>query len=361
VITKKQEVLRKAEALLNQKPFSKQAEAEFHSLMKLHDVLPDEAENRGNGNEAAELRARAAANVDAGDADFRHYLRTGERRTAMNVATGSQGGFLVPSAWAKAYQARLVSSSGILKAGATVVNSENAYGRPWLHFFSDDVANQAELLAENAAFASTPLMVASVKTPVVSKFSSASLVSSELMQDAAFDFDAYLQGLFGVRVARKFNNWASVDATNGIIPQLTVSATAASQTVPTIAELTNMQTAIDHGYRESGAVYMLSPTMEAVLRQQVGTSGNKLYPEMERGQLLGHDYTVNVDLPYAAGSVGVVFGSFARAILAQDVRPILVRSIEKFAEFNQVFFAFHHRMGVKLVDSNALTALKLHS
>jgi HK97 family phage major capsid protein len=361
-VTKKQEVLRKAEALLNLKPFSKQAEAEFHSLMKLHDALPDEAETRGSNETSEELRARAeCASVDAGDGDFRHYLRTGERRTALNVATGSQGGYLVPTAWAAKYQARLASASGILKAGATILNSENAYGRPWLHFFSDDTANEAVVLAENAQFSNTPTPVAAVMTPTVLKYSTAGLASAEISADAAFDLDGYLQSLFGVRVARKFNNVASVDATYGIIPQLTVSATAASTTVPTIVELTQMQTAIDYAYREDGAQYMLSPTMEAVLRQQVGTSGNKLYPEMEKGMLLGYPYTVNVDMPYAAGSVGAAFGSFARAILVQNVRPILVRSVEKFAEYNQIFFAFHHRMGVKLVDANAVTALKLHS
>jgi len=362
MLTKKQEVLRKAEALLNQKPFGFQAEAMFNSLMKLHDALPDEAENRGSNVQAEELRARAAASAkgDTEAEEFRAFLSGVEEKrtyTALNVATGSQGGYLVPNAWRKEYQSRLVSSSGILKAGVTVIDSESQYGRPWLHFFSDDTANEAEILADNTPLTSTPVPAASVKTPSVVKFSTGGLVSGEILQDAAFDLDAYLQGLFAVRVARKFNNWASVDATYGIIPQLTVSATTASQTVPTIAELTNLQTAIDYAYREDGAAYML----EAVLRQQVGTSGNKLYPEMEDGKLLGHNYVVNVDLPYAAGSVGCVFGNFKRLAIVQNVRPILTKSVERFAEFDQRFFAFFHRMGIKLVDANAATALKMHS
>ena len=366
-MSQRKEVLARAEALLKQTPFSKQNEAMVNSLLRLADALPnEEAEVRGNGNDAAaELRARAAerSKVDVAEEEFRHYLRTIEKRsyTAMNVATGSQGGYLVPNAWRKEYQSRLVSSSGILKAGVTVIDTENQYGRTWLHFFSDDTANEAEILAENAALSSTPVPAAAVKTPPVVKFSTGGLVSGEILADAAFDLDQYLQGLFAVRVARKFNNWASVDATYGLIPQITVSATAASQTVPTIVELTNMQTAIDYAYREDGAAYMLSPALEAVLRQQVGTSGNKLYPEMERGQLLGHPYTVNVDLPYAAGSVGAVFGSFKRLAIVQNVRPILTKSVERFAEFDQQFFAFFHRMGIKLVDANAATALKLHS
>lgn len=365
-MSQRTEILARAEGLLKQTPFSKQNEAMVNSLLRLADALTEEPENRGNNVQSEELRARAAerSNVDVADAEFHQFLRTGaEKRTytALNVATGSQGGYLVPNAWLKEYQSRLVSASGWLKAGVTVIDTENQYGRTWLHFFSDDTANEAEILAENTPLSSTPVPAAAVKTPSVVKFSTGGLVSGEILADAAFDLDSYLQGLFAVRVARKFNNWASVDATNGIIPQITVSATAASQTVPTIVELTNLQTAIDYAYREDGAAYMLSPQMEAVLRQQVGTSGNKLYPEMERGQLLGYDYTVNVDIPYAAGSVGVVFGNFKRLAIVQNVRPILTKSVERFAEFDQRFYAFFHRMGIKLVDANAATALKLHS
>jgi HK97 family phage major capsid protein len=359
-IEKREALLTKAEELLARRPFSKQLEAEFNSTLLLADSFNDGARRE---RIASVMGAEARNTADEAEVQFRNYTRTSEKRSysALNVATGSQGGYLVPTKWKAEYQTRLTSASGWLKAGATVVDGPAIGGNPYLSFFSDDQANQAEILTENTAFASTPLVVASVKTPVVFKFSSASLVSSELTDDIAFDLDRYLKSLFAVRVARKFNNFASVDSTYGLFSQLTVGATTASTTVPTIVELTNMQTAIDYGYREDGAVYMLSPGMEAVLKQQVGTSGNKTYPEMADQKLLGYNYVVNVDQPYAAASVGVVFGSFRRAILVQSVNPILLRSVERYAELSQVFYAFFHRMGVKLVDANAVTALKMHA
>jgi HK97 family phage major capsid protein len=361
----KTEVLARAQSILAEKPFSKMAEAEFNSLMRLHDAMSEVQPETRSRDAAAELRAQAEVRVktEAADQEFRHYTRSIETRsyTALNTGVGAQGGYLIPDAWRKEYQSRLVSASGFLKAGVTILDSENAYGRPWLHFFSDDSANQAEILPENTALTSTPNPVASVKTPPVVTFASGSLVSGELTSDIAFDLDGYLQSLFAVRVARKFNNWASVDATNGLVPQLTVSATTASATLPTIVELTNMQTAIDYAYREDGAAYMLSPAMETLLKQQVGTSGNRVYPEMNDGKLLGYDYHVNVDLLYAPANVGVIFGSFKRLAIVQNVRPILLKSIERFAEFNQRFYVFFHRLGIKLVDQNAATALKLHA
>jgi len=366
-VSKRSEVLERAENLLKSGSFSKMDEAHFHSLMRLHDALPeDKAETRGY-HDAAELRTRAAerGNVDAVDEAFRAYLRKGEKRTALNVATGSQGGYLVPAAWQANYQQRLVSSSGILKAGATIVNSDNAYGRPWLHFFSDDTSNEAVVLAENAQFASTPTPVASVTTPTVQKFSTAALASAETASDIAFDLDGYLQSLFAVRVARAFNHVASVDSTYGVVNQFNVGATSASSSVPSLVELSAMQdpSVINPAYLEADSepCYMVSPTMRTRLVQQVDANGRRLYPEIAKGELLGFPLVSNVDMPSAASSVAVTFGSVKRAVLVQNVRPILLRSVEKFAEYNQIFFAFHHRLGVKVTDANAITALALHS
>jgi HK97 family phage major capsid protein len=188
-------------------------------------------------------------------------------------------------------------------------------------------------------------------------------VSSELVQDSAFDIDGYLQSLFAVRVARRFNTYASVDGTAGVLSQFTVGATTASTTVPTIGELANMQGQIDSAYLEadSAPVYTVSPAMRVTLLQQVGSDGRKLYPEIAKGELLGFPLVVNVNQPSAAGSNAVCFGSFKRALLVQSTPQILVRSIERYAEFGTVYFALFHRMGIKITDPDAVTALQLHA
>jgi HK97 family phage major capsid protein len=358
------ELLAKARAILEVKPYSKQSEATFMSIMKLVDAYDAETRHRQADVTLAEIRKETETTKAAKAAmEFRHYLACpSEKRTysAMGENTLGGGGYFVPTEWLKTYQAKLASASGWLKAGAQIVSSQTIVGRPYVDFLTDDISNEAEILDENASFnPANPTFATAM--PTVKRFASSSLLSTELWQDSAFDLEQYLQTTFAVRVARKFNNFASVDGTYGLLSQLTVGATAASSTVPTLAELVNMQTAIDYAYREDGAVYMLSPTMEAVLKQQVGTSGNKLYPEMNDGDLLGYDYVVNVDQPYAAANVGVVFGSIKRAVLVQSVTPGLVRSAERYAEFSKIFIGYVHRLGVKLADSTAVTALKLHA
>jgi HK97 family phage major capsid protein len=356
---KRNALIEKCESILARKPFGKMDEAEFKSTMLLADSLNDGARRE---RIAGVLGAEERNAADEAAVNFRNYMRSPERRTysGLVAGTGSAGGFFVPTEWKRQYQAQLVSSSGILKAGATIVEGPAIGAKPYLNFFSSDSGNVASVLAENAQLTKTN-PVASVSTPHVVKLATGLNISNELVGDISFDLDSFLQSTFGVRCGRAFNTFASVDSTYGVIPKVTVSATATSSTLPTIAELTNMQTAIDYAYREDGAAYMLSPALEILLRQQVGTSGNKLYPEMENGRLLGHDYVVNVDQPYAPAAVAVLFGDYKKAFLVQEVSPVLIASKETFAEFFQTAYFYFHRVGIKIADTSAVTALALHS
>jgi HK97 family phage major capsid protein len=365
-MSQRKEVLARAEALLKQTPFSKQNEAMVNSLLRLADALPtDAAEERSSNAAAEELRARAAerSKVDTADIEFREFVGKPsiETRTYSALASGqTPGSYLVPLQWRAEYQKRLASSSGWLKAGATVQNTDT--GRKYLSFFADDTATTADIIPENTGTTlANPVL--SQPSPDLQRFATSTLLSRELWQDMAFDASGFLQNLFATRVARKFNNFASVDGTYGLFAQLNAPATSSSSSVPTLAELVQMQdpSVIDPAYREADSepCYMVAPAMRTRLMKQVDSNGRRIYPEIRKGELLGYPLVENVDQSAASGGVAVVFGSVKRAVLAQSVTPWLVVSAERYAEFYQIFYAFHHRMGVKLQDSNAVTALKL--
>src|ERR1700730_604796 len=145
-IEKRNALIEKCEAILARKPYSKMDEAEFKSNMQLADSLNDGARRERIANH---LGAESRTKNEEAEAQFRSYCR-GEVRTytGMNVATGSQGGYFLPQIWRAAYQARLVSSSGLLKAGATLTDGVGTQGRKFLSFFSDDSANVAQILGE---------------------------------------------------------------------------------------------------------------------------------------------------------------------------------------------------------------------
>jgi HK97 family phage major capsid protein len=364
---KRNELLATAQQILNAKPvFSKMEEARFHGIMRLIDS--DDAERGADtraiqaSNKLAEIRGEEVSAKELRvQEEWRHFIhKPTEKRTYQSLQTDvATGSATVPAGqWLHQYQARLVSASGWLRGGATLQNVTN--GVPFITFLSDDASNQASIIGENTLLPQVNPVLAAPK-PNVKNFATSVTVSNLLLQDSAFDLDGFLQGLFASRVARKFNNYASVDGTEGIFAQLTVGATSASSSVPTMGELLDMQNQVDAAYREdaSAPCYSVSPAMRLRLMKVLDVNGQPLYRSIEReGKLLGYNLIENVDQSSASGGVGVVFGSIKRAILIQS-QNTLVRSAERYAEYAQTLFGFVARMGVKLIDANAVTALKL--
>lgn len=260
--------------------------------------------------------------------EFRSYVRTPEPkhnlRTYAPLSEANTAASFVPQQWAATYAQRLISANGLLSAGATL--KELTTGRKFLSYFSDDTASEAEILAENAQLndAANPVNpLASVFSPTLNKYATSRVVSNQLLQDSAFDIDAYLAHLFAYRVARKANSFMTTDATTGLIPTLATLITdggygaVTAGAVPTLAELAEMQDTaqINSAYLESDSspVYMVSPSLRTVLLKAVDTTGRRIFPEVGKGELLGFPLVQNFSMSFAAGQVGVVFGSIKRA------------------------------------------------
>jgi HK97 family phage major capsid protein len=355
-------LLNQAQALLNAKPFSKQNEAQFHSVMRLVDAIDADKRHAQSHAKLKELEnEQSEARQLRVQEEFRHFVhRPAEKRTYAALETGViPGGATVPQGqWLKQYQERLVSASGWLRAGATLRNVTN--GLPFITFFSDDEANEAQIIGENATLPQANTVFAAPK-PDVKNFATATTVTNQLLQDVQFDLDSFLQGLFANRVARKFNAFATSDATYGLLAQLTVGATTSGAS-PSYDELVDMQDQIDPAYLESDSqpVYMMSQSLRNVLLKTRDTAGFPLFPEIKSGQLLGLPLVINVDMTANAGDVAVVCGSVKRAVLVQSENT-LIRSSEAQAEFYRTLYGYVARMGVKLIDGDAVTALKLHA
>jgi HK97 family phage major capsid protein len=117
----------------------------------------------------------------------------------------------------------------------------------------------------------------------------------------------------------------------------------------------NRQEAVDQAYFESDCapVYMMSQVLRKRLLKQLDTAGRRVFPEIQDGKLLGLNLVITADKTAAAGDTAVICGSIKRLAFVHDVRPALIKSAERYAEFFQTFYGILHRLGVKLVDANA--------
>jgi HK97 family phage major capsid protein len=300
---------------------------------------------------------------------FTQWMRTGDKsaelRTAnvMEIGEGSQGGFLVPQDWANTYQAALRSYSGLREAGATVVTKTT--GQPFKLPFSNDTATMAQRLSESVP-ATDAIPTASVNSPTTFMYSGAGVrVSIPLFQDSSFDISSYLREIFAQRIAKTLNLEQTQGAgggPSGVLPNITNTQTSAGASAITLADLNSLPTTIDYAYR-NGAVYTFNANTEKYLKNLVATgSGERMFPEMADGNLNGFRYVVNVDFPdIAAGATAVAFGNFRRGVLIHDVAPIMVNSIERYAEKYERYYNLFQRSGVTITDANALAVLVQHA
>jgi HK97 family phage major capsid protein len=360
-------LIAKAQEVLNTKPFGKQQEATFNAYMKLLDALDADSRHERATEVVRELRTEERqTRALRAESEFKGFVHRGEaeNRTYSALEAGSVGGsYLVPAGqWRREYVARLTSASGWLQAGANFHISKT--GRPYFSFASDDASNVASIIAEDQMI---PQANPTFAKPVTNykKFATALTTSMELEQDVdeSFDLNSYLQYMFGKRVGRKFNDYATNDGTDGLLAQITVGVTSVSSSAPSLAELSDLQYAVDPAYLEADSlpVYMGSETMKTRLLKAVTSAGEQLFPSLNDGKLLGLPYVVNSSMTANAGDVALVMGSIKRGVNVQSDAPVLIRSAERFVEYGQTFFAFVNRIGAKLVDSKAVTALSLHA
>src|SRR5882762_10149830 len=87
-------LIKKAQEIVNSKPYSKQAEGQFMSIMKLVDAIDAEARYQQADVTLAEIRTEAEATATAKIAmEFRHYLaRPSEKRTYSAMGENTLGG-----------------------------------------------------------------------------------------------------------------------------------------------------------------------------------------------------------------------------------------------------------------------------
>jgi HK97 family phage major capsid protein len=298
------------------------------------------------------------------EAAFRCYMRTAdadatELRT-YSPEDSNSGSVLIPQSWSAAYGERLKAFVGIREAGATVITTST--GNPYRLPFSDDTSTDGLILAENLQM---PLANPTFSTNALGAFNFVSQgvqVSNQLIADSVFDLDAYLQNIFAKRIGRAANSAMTLGTggLTGVIPSITNVQTGNMAGVIGLGDLVALQN-IDAGYLPT-AVYMMAPATERFLKNVVDANGRRVYPEMNKGKLLGYPYVRNAAMSApTANTPSVVFGSFKFGVTIREVKPTLVVKKERYAEQYTTFYALIHRQDVKVTDPNALSVLQQHA
>lgn len=310
------------------------------------------------------LRARKGADAYTRQAELETLLKEVRTYTPMNEATGAAGGFFVPQGFQYEIEQALKSFGGMRQvAGSITTATGNTL--PWPT--SNDTGVTGELVGENTAVAFANPTIGHVNLNAFKYSTKMVQLSNELLQDSAFDLEAYLRGIFVTRIGRITNNHFTVGVgttqPNGIVTAATAGPTAQAAGAVSYVDLVELEHSVDPDYR-LGATYMLKDSTLKAIKELKDSQGRPLWTAgLASGApdtILGYKYQINQDMPaIGTGNSQILFGALNKYMIRSVKELSVLRLDERFAEFGQVAFIGFARFDGNLIDAGTHPVMSL--
>lgn len=280
---------------------------------------------------------------------------------AMSLTT-TEGGYTVAEDFSGALEKSLLAFGGMRQV-STVRRTATGADLPWPTM--NDTSNKGAILNEATTIGSSVDPTFAVVTFKAFKYSSKPiLISSELLQDSAFDLAAEIGMALGERIGRiqndHFTTGGGTTLPKGVVVSSGEGVQAASQTAITADELIGLVHSVDPAYRP-GARFMMHDTILAAIRKlkfsigsdQVGYVWQGSFSNGAPDSILGYPYTVNQSMSSALtiGEKVVIFGQLSKYVIRDVADVRLVRMDERYADLDQVAFVAFLRSDGQLLDA----------
>lgn len=345
-------------------------EAEKRNIIEQTDAL--KAEKKEIDPKLA-FRKALRFGVDALTAEERKAAQIEKRGTSDQVTTtDALGGFTVPEFWFDDIVTYMKQYSGMLEAGNIIRTATGGtLNFPYVNEAGTPVTGA--LITEGTADTVSDITFANIQLDAYTYTSRVVKVSYELLNDSAYNLDAYIQTLLADRIGRAVNTALTTgdgsSKPNGIATAAGAGKTAASTSAVTRSEIVDLIHSVDRAYRGGPNVahMMHDSTLAAIKKLTVGSSDDRplWQPSIESGtpgSLEGYPIVVNNDvaeLSDGASSEVIFFGDWSKYYirLVQDFE--LVRLVERYADERCVGFFGYLRVDGDLIDTTAIKSLTL--
>jgi len=338
---------------------------------------------------AAELKKELASNAEARQAapkaskssTFAKYLRNGmgalssEERSIMGelrgtstqiVGTDSLGGFLVPQDFSDELDIATLFTGEVERLAKKL----NTAGGALLDYPTiNDTATDANLISEAAAVTVQDMTFANAQLSAYN-YASQVRVSMQLLQDNAFDLNAFLAESMGERIARAtnaaFTTGTGSSQPQGIVTGSTEGNEAAAADAITASDILDLIHSIDPSYRNKPTFGLMAHdnVIAAIRALGIGSSNDFpiFIPSMEAGQpdkLFGYNVYYNNDMQssIATGTKTLIAADFSKFVVRSAGGVQMVRLNERYMDELEVGFVAYARKDSKVLDTRAVKHL----
>ena len=285
-----------------------------------------------------------------------------EEQRALSRATGAAGNFLVPTDM----EAAIIRAERFIGSIASLSNVIDTDSGESLNVAVNSAHGAAVWTAENAALTPSDETFAQVALNAY-KATRKIIVSTELLEDSAFDLEGLLAQEFGESIGvleeTAYVNGDGIGKPQGILPNITaITAAVGNTTTFNYSALVTLVFTVPQQYRQNAA-FIVSDAAARNLYLMVDGQSRPLWnvnvalngPDT----FLGYPIYTHPDMPAPAASAkSIMFGDFRRAYTIRRVRGFsIVRQNELHSDNDQIGFKGTERVDGRVVLADAARAM----
>lgn len=302
-----------------------------------------------------------------------------------HIGSYSGLGFFVPTGFVNAIEQATKWYAPLLD-GSVITVMDTATGQPLPFPTSNDTAQAATIVGEAQTTTEQDVTASQINFGAYKFTSGLVKASLELLQDSAFDLEAWLAQRFAERWGRGLEAFLT-NGTGSSQPTGLLTAIAASGATPVIAngssestggsqtgvnsigysDLVALEHSVDPSYRRN-AKYMFHDLTLASIKKIIDKFGRPLWtPGIAVGEpstINGYSYVINQSMPQIAASATTVAFGDMKKFVARRVKDLTVmKLVERYAELGQVGFVSFARLDSNLIDAGThpINVLQQHS
>lgn len=282
---------------------------------------------------------------------------------ALQIGTDSEGGYLVPDEFERTLVEAL-EEENFFRTIATVIQTSSGDRKIPV------VASKGEAawIDEEGAFTESDDTFGQVSIGAY-KVGTMIKVSDELLNDNAFNLEAYISKEFGRRIGSKEEEAFFIGDGTGKPTGIFNTSGGAADGITTAAAAIAFEDVMDLFYSVKSpyrkkAMWVLNDTTVKALRKLKDNNGNYIWqPSVQAGQpdmILNRPYHTSAFVPeLAAGKKVMAFGDFSYYWIADRQGRSFKRLNELFAATGQIGFLASQRVDGKLILPEAIKTMKV--
>ncbi len=280
-----------------------------------------------------------------------------EQRDGLTTTT-TAGGFTIPALFFADLQNSLLAYGGARKM-ARILTTDTGQSLPIPT--ADDTTNKAQIISEGSAMTSPQDLTFGQVAVATFMYRSLIPITMELLQDSAFNMEAWIKEALVTRLGRgtnvHFTTGSGSGQPKGFIPASSSGVTGSSATSISTDDLIDLEHSVDPAYRVGPSVgWQMNDGTLKVLKKLKDSQNRPLwiagFTMHEPDTINGYPYVINQDMaPVAASNKSLAFGDWSKFMI-RDVRgPLIVRANELFIGNGQIGFFIFSRHGSNMLDA----------